>query len=102
MTPEMRPPHEPRPPQRHSPRHRPNLSAKSPKITGVLRLSSLPTNTFLKKRDWITPSFAGKAIRWRFHQELDPGSNRGRVGRSAGGRLAMTIGASMQPDRHLL
>jgi hypothetical protein len=38
---------------------------------------------------WI-PAFAGKAIRWRFYQELAPGSNRGRVGRPAGGQLAMT------------
>jgi hypothetical protein len=37
---------------------------------------------------WI-PAFAGKAIRWRFHRELAPGSNRGRVGRPAGGQLAI-------------
>jgi hypothetical protein len=40
---------------------------------------------------WI-PAFAGKAIWWRFHQELAPGSNRGRVGRPAGPQLAMRIG----------
>ena len=36
------------------------------------------------KANWITASFAGKAIRWRFYQ--------GRVGRAAGGQLAMTVG----------
>jgi hypothetical protein len=39
-----------------------------------------------EKANWITRSFAGKAIRWRFYQ--------GRVGRPAGGQLAMTIGVS--------
>src|SRR3954451_20600383 len=55
----------------------PHLSAKSPKITGVLRLSSPPMNTFPHKRDWITSSCAGKAFWWRFHAL--------RVGNAGGG-----------------
>src|SRR4051812_38933445 len=53
----------------------PNLSAKSPKITGILRLSSPPMNTFPQKTglDYIL-----------FRRESDPVAVLSRAGRPPG------------------